>query len=520
MPSSTDVALAAAKGVRSHLVYQVSARILSFLIKALVVRALKPADFAFGEIRLYLFVGLTLLPTINGFRPVALRIASDAHCAALCYFCSFLTVILAALLGTAMLYVQPEQWRATLVVTASLVVRAFAEPPLIFARRRQRYDQSSRARAIATVISGFSQTVAISLVTDAKYAPVAGALGHLSYSTCLAITMFLACGPQRIPFLSPSAFLSALRYDDLAMAFVSTGEGAIKYLLENGEGFVLDFSCADAVKAAYKLASNLGSVMARFFSEALEEQSFNVFHRLTPAFRDKHTDENREKRSACLDTLFVAHKSALLFSVLFALVGPAYSYPLLRLLYGNKWADQTHAPYLLDKYFIYLVFMAANGVSEAFVSASASTEELKSRTKFTTTLSILYITALWYAANAYQAAGIVAVNCANMMLRTCYSAWFFGRLTLKSPLTFLNSLPNVGVLVMLCVARYISKRSEIHFFGDSVNRIPIDGLYELMTKLIMHAFSGVLAVGLFVLGLLIFEQRFISKVRSFRSHQD
>ncbi|CAN8068289.1 unnamed protein product [Agarophyton chilense] len=520
MSDTRDVARAAANGVQSHLVYQVSARVLSFLIKALVVRALKPAHFAFVEIRLYLFVGLTLLPTISGFRPVALRVPSDRACAALCYVCSLLTVALALVFGTAMMYVQPEHWRASLVVTASLIARAFAEPPLIFARRRQRYSQSSRARAVATVISAFSQTLAISMLTSSKYASTAGALGHLTYSLTLAITMFFACGPQRVPLLSPSAFRAALSYDHLVMAFVSTAEGAIKYLLENGEGIILDLTCPALAKAAYKLVANLGSVMARFFSEALEEQSFNVFHRLAPAFRKKGNENDAHTRNACLDTLFIAHKSALIVSFLFATVGPCYSYPLLRFLYGQKYADHTRAPYLLNLYFVYLVFMAANGVTEAFVSASATTSELKSRTKFSTCLSVMYMIAMWYAATAYEAAGIIVVNCANMAIRTCYSTWFFSKLTSRSPFTFLNSRPSVAVLSMLLVARHISQLSEARFFGPAEARIPVDNVYDLMTRLLQHSLSGFLAVGLFVISVLVFEPKFISMIRSFRSHQD
>ena len=50
--------------------------------------------------------------------------------------------------------------------------------------------------------------------------------------------------------------------------------------------------------------------------------------------------------------------------------GPAYTYMLLRLLYGLRWSE-TEAPRALAMYCVYILLLAANGILEAFVHAVA-----------------------------------------------------------------------------------------------------------------------------------------------------
>lgn len=531
-PHASATVRAAAAGVSAHLVWQVSARIASFGIRAIVVRALGPAQFAFVEIRLTLLVSLALLPAIGAFRKVCLRAPDDRTAAALSYLCALITFTVSAFLGGQALYRDTTNAVSWAIVTSSLLVRAFAEPPLVFARRRERYSQSSRARAVSTVLSGVGQTLVLAAVSDPRWAKPASASGHLFYSTCLCVTMFFAAGPDRVPFLSAKEFFMYLRRDDLAMTAVALGQGMLKFFLENGEGIVLDVTCSAPVKGAYKLAGNFGSIMARFFSEALEEQSFNVFHRLAPAFRNRKpehastadgAEDEQDMRMTCLSTLNMALKAAISVSILIALVGPAYSYAILRLLYGEQWADRTTAPSLLNQYFVYLVFMAGNGVSEAFVSAAASTSELKAQTKFTTVLSAAYMGALFLAAKKYEATGIIVVNCINMALRTCYSAWFFQNFTGRSIGSLRSALPHPGVIATLLVAQRISRISERYFMGSGLELFPVTAKVDLLARIMLHSLSGLLALVLFSGSLLVFEKGFVLQLRSLRAvrpHQD
>ena len=51
--------------------------------------------------------------------------------------------------------------------------------------------------------------------------------------------------------------------------------------------------------------------------------------------------------------------------------GPAYTYMLLRLVYGQRWSE-TEAPKALAVYCLYILLLAVNGILEAFVHAVAN----------------------------------------------------------------------------------------------------------------------------------------------------
>lgn len=505
----------AAAGVKAHLLWQVTAKFLSFTIKSIVIRALGPVHFAYVEIQLGLIVSLGLLPCIHAFRKPCLRSETDLSAAALCYVAVIATFLLALVLGFSASYLDPQNWDSYAIVTVALLIRAFAEPPLVFARRRERYQESSQARAFSTLASSLMQTMVVYVISE-KYSKPASATGHLWYCLFMGLSMMYAAGSKGVPLLGPKTFLHQLRRDDLVMVSVALGQALMKFVLENGEGIVLRYHCEETIQGAYKLAGNFASFIARFFSEALEEQSFNVFNRLAPAFRSEDSGKSEDMRDTCVDALVMSLKAAILVSILIAMVGPAYSYSILLMLYGSKWADRTDAPSLLNQYFVYLVFMAGNGVSEAFVSAAASTREMKAQTKFTTVLSAAYMLALYYAARNFEASGIIAVNCINMFIRTCYSTWFFGKFTKLSMFTLTKALPHLGVVCTLFAARIISFESETYWIVDMGN----DGSWsEMMVKIAMHGISGFVALGLFALSLMLFEVDFVRKLRALRSKE-
>jgi oligosaccharide translocation protein RFT1 len=107
--------------------------------------------------------------------------------------------------------------------------------------------------------------------------------------------------------------------------------------------------------------------------------------------------------------------------------GPAYSFVFLDLLYGSRWSNaDTGAPAMLSFYCVYILFMALNGVSEAFVSATISTRQLRHYNLWLVACSAAYVAAC-AALLRFGTAGLIAANCANMALRIAYSAWFIRR---------------------------------------------------------------------------------------------
>jgi Rft protein len=502
MTASRDTVRAAARGVSAHVAWQFSSRLLAFAVKAAAVRAIGPAHFAFAELRLGILTAAAL-PAGLGVRKIAIRSQSDNTAAALV---AAGPVALAAL--------------------AAAIV-GMAERGRVFAARRERYAGAARALAIARIVGSVATTAAAVLFLPTRLVGMyATPLGLVAHAITLLVAVEYAAGGDlpALP-LSPASVLQRLGTNDVRMAAIAVWQAVFKFVLENGEGIIVDLTCVDPIKGAYKLAANIASLLARFFSEALEEQSFNVFSRLAPAFRRvpesddaRYSDgkrngvldnsvESRDMRSECITFLAMALKAALLVSLLIAVVGPSFSYPFLRLLYGSKWADETPAASILSTYFIYLVFMAGNGVTEALVSATASARKLQEQSAFSIVLSCSYMTALYFAGNAYSATGIVAVNCANMAVRTLYSLVYFTQLSDKPwRHLVLTATPHVGVLLVLTASRFMCRASERAVFAVNMANPSVVSFGSVAARTVKHAVSGAVSVLLFSIAVYAFEK--------------
>lgn len=543
---------AAASGVGAQVAWQVWSRVLAFAIKAVAVRAVGPKHFAFAEIRLGL-LNAAALPVAVGVRSVALRVSEDRVASALVFCSACVTAVLAAVLCGAAAWADPAHAGPICLVAVSAFFNGVHERGRIFATRRERYAELARARAVARIVGGCCTSVSVLFLPTDVLGLYAVPIGNAVHSIVMTIGCELAAGSQKIPWISPWHLPRVLTRDHVKMSAIASWQTLFKSVLENGESLILDVTCFDPEKGAYKLAANIASMLARFFSEALEEQSFNVFSRLAPAFRslpsaaavgtetkgekfsssdgtealspgaescdvkkrtsrddevvsgdvDNAVEAAKHQRAECIAFLHMALKSALLISLLIAVIGPKFSYAFLRMLYGAQWADKTPAPHLLNLYFVYLVFMAANGITEALVSATASTAKLQEQSLFSIALSGVYMLSLYVAGSRYATPGIIAVNCSNMAIRTLYSSVYYTQLTGLSVSTLvLGSMPNLAVVGVLALARALCTFSERLFFAAA----PQDtrALLEMTAR---HAVSGAVSVAMFCVGVFVFEQR-------------
>lgn len=529
---ASETVRAAAVGFSAHVGWQFVSRVASFVLRAVVVRALGPERVADTELNVALVVSLLVLP-ISGFRKVSLRAPTDAHAVALCACCVAVTATVAVSASALLATFKPLYSSALAIVASSLIVRALAEPSVIFTVRRERYSENSRARAAAILVSGAVGAVSVRMASAANAAP-ATAMGHLAYSSAMLVAFISARGPAGLPIRSPKRMLNDLDVSELVMAAATTGQCFLKYVLSNGESFVLALTCKKDVQGAYILAGNVASIVARFFNDGLEDQCFNVFHRLAPAFRPREgknaygdrfngtresisDEDRRDAQRTCVATMHLALKATLLVAVLFASIGPAYAYSCVRLLYDVEWSEGSPAARLLSQYFLYLMFMAANGVTEAFFHAAAVAADSRQHWIFSAVLSVSYLLLLRVTAVWYQAGGIIAVNCTNMAMRTVYSIVFYCKLTKQSGTVLIRqSTPNIGVLVALAIARRISMASEVHFVGTNaglkMRDVQFSGRLDVLRRVVLHSASGVFALVTFALSVVVFERQFLKDI--------
>ena len=275
-------------------------------------------------------------------------------------------------------------------------------------------------------------------------------------------------------------------------------QSLIKHLLTEADKLLLLASNAGAdatggnVDAVYGVVFNLGSLAGRLVFEPVETQSRLQFGRLAATQRAlsdataalaSGTAQGVEQRAALeaatrtagadhaarWQELIPALRARLRLlgslGLLFVAFGPAYSWLLLHLLYGEEWSS-TSAPQALAAYCVYVLLMAINGLAEAFRDSVATGAQLSSLSPSSLTGFMLIsfclccCFSLW-AVPAHGAVGIIAANCLNLSLRIVYSCHFIvyrvptpdgvpPELTVRAAL--MQAVPGVPVLGALGLA--------------------------------------------------------------------
>lgn len=159
------------------------------------------------------------------------------------------------------------------------------------------------------------------------------------------------------------------------------------------------------------------------------------------ASKDSKHDEVKNKEDAGVQTtksnlisassiLTTILRSYTIFSLIIFAIGPTAAPLLLRFVAGNTAWAQSGAGEVLGTYCYYIPFLAVNGVSEAFVAATASTKDLRDQGFWMAGFSALFAGSAWMLVSesspigGFGAKGLVLANCINMGLRIGFNLWY------------------------------------------------------------------------------------------------
>eukprot|EP00026_Physarum_polycephalum_P007277 Phypoly_transcript_07335.p1 GENE.Phypoly_transcript_07335~~Phypoly_transcript_07335.p1 ORF type:complete len:527 (+),score=56.41 Phypoly_transcript_07335:39-1619(+) len=274
---------------------------------------------------------------------------------------------------------------------------------------------------------------------------IVGYFGYF-FSDVVSSRSFVTSFSQLFPSLK-----GGINRESLTLWKIYEWQSVQKFILTEGEKFVLWLSASLVDQGIYSVVNNLGSLVARFLFQPVEEMCRLLFSKLFANSKEKE----KKDVAAAQDVLRVLLKLMVLIGLIFVAFGPNFSALLLDTLYSRKFSG-TKASAVLAWYCVYVAVIAVNGITEAFVHAVASPEELRWFNVLLISFSVVYVTTASVFIRLLETSGLIFANCINMGLRVAFSTnyilKFFKEFNPQKSISVTDILPNKVVLVVLGVS--------------------------------------------------------------------
>jgi oligosaccharide translocation protein RFT1 len=208
-------------------------------------------------------------------------------------------------------------------------------------------------------------------------------------------------------------------YEDSSVTnvFIFLYQSILKFLLTEGEKFLLFSFFVTAEQGVYDVCFHLGSLVPRMIFQPIEEVSNTAWSKL---LNQKEVTPKEYQMS--YDVFQLILKYLILFSLYFVAFGFHLTTIAIRLIYGEKWS-QTDLDVLLSCFCIYILFLAVNGITESF--AVASQQDISKHNYFMIFTSGVYFLLSYVILINYRFTWVlILTNSLNLGLRVIYSFWF------------------------------------------------------------------------------------------------
>lgn len=215
---------------------------------------------------------------------------------------------------------------------------------------------------------------------------------------------------------------SIVNSEMVTFAWTSTLSSLVKHVLTEADRITLSLTASSYDQGLFALANNYGSFITRLLFLPMEDSSRMVFSKMAAEIKQNGdlSDDGTTTLQDMADLFVFLFHSISTFILIFPTFGPNYVNLFVHLVFRSKWKSN-ESVMTLGCYCFYLYSLGLNGISEAFVHATAPAKKFSRLNIGLLISTIVYIAIAIPLIKQFGTPGIIIAGTASMLVRTMSS---------------------------------------------------------------------------------------------------